>query len=55
MQVVAEPAQHRHVEMVDPLFWAATALTLTGVLALTPLTSTLIDGEGGQPDGLRNR
>jgi MFS family permease len=38
-----------------PLFLVATALTLTGVLALTPLTSALIDGEAGQPAGLRNR
>ncbi|GAB3585549.1 MFS transporter [Amycolatopsis endophytica] len=27
------------------LFWAATALTLTGMLALTPLTTALVDGE----------
>lgn len=28
-----------------PLFWTATALTLTGMLALIPLTATLIDRE----------
>lgn len=30
---------------LTPLFWTATALTLTGTLALVPLTPTLIDSE----------